>query len=200
MENFQFFCLLTEDDRNENDDWRLRYVFHRTSTGQRNKVRVKSLPKDDQWKYAPIEVKLKRQAKLKADGIDSSTPSSDPELLRKPSRVFTVYYSADRVGGFDKFETGKLVMVTDDSSKAMDIEKKGLKVAVAHMVPIDAFEKYWDYDKKEWVGFSKDIEVEKKFELIKFTDNDVYLVDFFKYKDQINFQMSSLDDTEGDSN
>lgn len=189
MNNFQFFYLLAEESRNENDDWRQRYVWHRTSTGQRNKVKVKSLPKDEQWKYAPLEVKLKRQQKFGTkEKID--IPSSEPHITKDKRRIFTVYYSGDRPEGFDKFEEGKLVIGTDDSSKAMDIEQKGHKVAVAHGVPIDAFKKYYDYEKKEWINFSKDLDDEKKFELISWTDNDIYGIDFFNFKDQIDFQLS----------
>jgi len=192
MNDFQFFCLLTEE-RNPNDDWRQRYVWHRTKSGQRNKIKVKSLPKEDQWKYAPLEVKIKRQQKLGGDrsNTDFNTPPSEPQVTQKPKRTFIVYYSADRPeGSYDKFTEGKLVMVTDDSAKAMDIEKQGHSVAVAHMVPIDAFKKYWDYENSEWVSFPKDMDDEKKFELINWTDNDVYLVDFFKFKDQIDFHLS----------
>lgn len=193
MEDFAFFSLLIEK-RNENDDWRMRYVFHRTATGQRNKVRVKSLPKEQQWKYAPLEVKIKRQQRLGPDAgrkQDFNTPPSEPQVTKKPTRTFIVYYSADRPeGSYDKFTDGKLVMVTDDSAKAFDIEKQGHKVAVAHQVPIDAFKKYWNYEKKDWVSFPENMDNEKKFELINWTDNDVYLVDFFKFKYQIDFHLS----------
>jgi len=193
MEDFAFFSLITEK-RNENDDWRLRYVYHRTKTGQRNKVRVKSLPKELQWRYAPLDVKIKRQQKLgpsQSANMNFNTPPSEPQVTKKSARTFIVYYSADRPeGSYDKFTDGKLVMVTDDSSKAFDIEKSGHKVAVAHLVPIDAFKKYWDYEQSKWVSFPGDIDNEKKFELINWTDNDVYLVDFFKYKDQIDFHLS----------
>jgi hypothetical protein len=187
MTEFQFFFLMTEK-RNQNDDWRSKMVWHRTSTGQRNKVKVKSLPKEDQYRYAPLEVKLRHIGNK--PGYKMDTPSSVPVLNKPQIRVFTVYYSADRPKSFDEFTDGKLVMVTDDSAKAIEIEKKGHKVAVAHSVPLDAFKKYWDYESTEWKAFSKDIKDEEKFELIKFTDNDVYLVDFFKFKDKIDFQLS----------
>ena len=188
--DFQSFYKINEE-RNENDDWRQKYVYHRTSTGKRNRVKVKSLPSEEQWKYAPLNIRLKRRNKF------SKTSMSQPEhgggVLTKGSRVFTVYYSADRPESFDKFYDGKLVVVTDDSAKAIEIEERGYKIAVAHNVPLDAFIKYWDYRKKDWVYFPKNMDNEKKFEKIKWTDNDVYLCDFFKYKDQIDFQLSDLD-------
>lgn len=187
--NFQFFYLLTEQ-RNENDDWRQKYVYHRTPSGQRNKVKVKSLPSDEQWKYAPLEVKMKRKQK------DPHTKTDVPKPQTEEKRVFTFYYSADRPKSFDEFDEGKLVVATDDSAKAIEIEKAGHKVAVAHQVPLDAIKRFWNYEDKEWEKFPKGIEDEKKFELIKFSDNDVYLVDFAKYKDQISFQLS---DPEGNS-
>jgi len=180
--NFQFFYLLTEQ-RNENDDWRQRYIYHRTSTGQRNKIKVKSLPADDQWKYAPLSVKMKRKQK----DPHAQTEIPKQKLERK---VITLYYSADRPKTFDEFEEGKLVVSTDDSLKAMEIEKAGHEVAVAHQVPVEAIRKYWNYEKKDWESFPKDVDEKQKYELIKFADDDVYLVDFFKFKDQIDFQLS----------
>lgn len=181
--NFQFFYLLMEQ-RNPNDDWRQKYVWHKTSTGQRNKVKVKSLPADEQWKYAPLEVKMKRKQKDPHAQTELPKPK-DPER-----KVFTLYYSADRPKGFDEFKKGMLVVVTDDSSKAIEIEKQGHKIAVAHQVPLDAIKKFWNYEKNDWENFPKEIEDDKKYELIKFSDNDVYLADFFKFKDEIDFQLS----------
>jgi hypothetical protein len=178
--NFKFFYLLTEQSP---DDWRQKMVWHRTSTGQRNKVKVKSLPPDEQWKYAPLEVKMKRKQK---------DPHAQTEIPKekKQKRVFTVYYSADRPKGYDEFEEGKLVVVTDDSAKAIEIEKKGHEIAVAHQVPIDAIKKFWNYEDKKWQTFPEKISDDKKYELVKFSDDDVYLADFFKFKDEIDFQLS----------
>jgi len=193
MENFQFFYLMTEA-RNENDDWRQKLIWHRTSTGKRNRIKVKSLPADQQYKYAPKDIKDKRRKKM--SGINPNTPSSGGVIEQPVKRVFTVYYSADRPNGFNKFDDGKLVMVTDDSAMAISIEKKGHKVAIAHRVPLEAFTKFWNYETKNWESFDKDIEDEKKFELIKWTNLDIYLCDFFKYKEKIDFQLSDQNQEE----
>jgi len=182
---FEFFYLLTEEA--DPDDWRQKMVWHRTSTGQRNKIKVKSLPKDEQWKYAPLEVKLKR--KMKDPHAQTEIPQQKVER-----KVLTFYYSADRPNGYDKFEEGKLVVITDDSAKAIEIEKKGHSIAVAHQVPVEAIKRFWNYDTKEWESFPKDVSQDKKYELIKFSNNDVYLADFFKFKDQIDFQLSDPND------
>ncbi|MFW6172726.1 MAG: hypothetical protein ACOC5T_03180 [Elusimicrobiota bacterium] len=188
--DFQFFYLITEYDAEaENSDWRQKRVWHRTPSGQRNRVKVKSLPPDEQWKYAPLSVKLKRKQKDPHAQVDQ--PQAKPK-----TKSFTFYYSADRPKGFDEFDEGKLVVATDDSAKAIEIEKKGHKIAVAHQVPIDAIKKYWNYDKKEWKSFPKDISEDRKYELIKFSDDDVYLVDFAKFKDQIDFQLSDPEEKE----
>ena len=179
--NFQFFYLLTEIQNP--DDWRQKMIWHRTSTGQRNKVKVKSLPADQQWKYAPLEVKMKRKQK---------DPHAQTELPQQKveKKVLTLYYSADRPKAFDEFEESKLVVCTDDSLKAMEIEKANHEVAVAHQVPVEAIRKFWNYENKKWEKFPDDVDEKEKYELIKFSDDDVYLVDFFKFKDQIDFQLS----------
>ena len=185
MENFSFFCLLTEEPRNPNDDWRQKYVW---SPLTHRRVKVKSLPKDLQWRFAPFEIRLKRQQKI--IGSQPAQQNIAQTVNPSTSRVFTVYYSASRANGFDKFDQDKLVMVTDDSKKAIEIGESGLKVGVAHNVPIEAFKKYYNYATKNWESFSKDMDDEEKFELIKWTDQDVYLCDFFKYKAQIQFQLA----------
>jgi len=185
--NFEFFYLLTEIQNP--DDWRQKMVWHRTSTGQRNKIKVKSLPADEQWKYAPLEVKMKRKQKDPHAQVDQ--PQFKPER-----KTLKFYYSADRPKGFDQFDDGKLVVVTDDPAKAIEIEKKGHKIAVAHQVPIDAVKRFYNYEKKDWDDFEKDVSEDKKFELIKFSDDDVYLADFAKFKDEIDFQMSDPKDGE----
>lgn len=190
---------LAEDDRSENDNWRLKYVFHRTASGDRRKVRVKSLPKEQQWKYAPLSVQLKRKQKLSQTRFSNiDVTDSAQHGLPKETRTFIVYYSADRTDGFDKFTEGKLVMCTCQSSMALQIEKKTGSVGVAHQVPIDAFIKYWDYKKGKWVSFESGMEVEMKYEKIKFSDHEIFLCDFFKYQKQITFQLSDPNSEEND--
>jgi len=189
MDFFDHYVLTEEPDLSNTSDWRQRLVWHRTPTGQRNKVRVKSLPPEEQWKYAPMEIKIKR----KQTGRDIPR---EPKGPTKESRVFSIYFSADREGGFDEFTDGKLVVATDDSAKAIEIEKAGHQIAVAHAVPIDAFKKYYSYEEQKWIPFPKDLKDEKKFELIKFTDNDLYLVDLFTYKDQIDAGLSDHEEEE----
>jgi len=72
----------------------------------------------------------------------------------------------------------------------MEIEKANHEVAVAHQVPVEAIRKFWNYENKKWEKFPDDVDEKEKYELIKFSDDDVYLVDFFKFKDQIDFQLS----------
>jgi hypothetical protein len=185
--------LFTE--ASENGDWRSsRRVWHTTPTGRRTHVLIKSLPPSEQWRYAPVSVRLKHNEKL------APTKTSTPMVPEKQNRLFTLYYSAKRQDGFDKFSENKLTVATDDSSKAIEIEEQGHKIAAAHNVPISAFKKYWDYETKSWKDFPKDLDDERKFELIKFTDNDVYLVDFFSNKDKIEFVMSSKEEDEEPEN
>jgi hypothetical protein len=201
--NFSEYYLIEDCDKwylNElntptDGAWRSRYVWHTTPTGQRNRIQVASMPANKQWKYAPLAVKLK----LKKQGKDVNT--DNPSIV-KPSdetvRLFTLYYAGDRPESFDNFEEDKLVVATDDSNKAIEIEKLGHPIAVAKKVPLSAFKKYYDVDTKKWKNFPDDLEDENKFELIKFTDNDLYLVDFFGHKDEIIFSLSDPDIKEND--
>jgi hypothetical protein len=169
--DFKLHYILTEEpDISNKSDWRQRMVWHRTSTGQRNKVKVKSLPPEEQWKYAPLDIKLKRKAQKKDIQVEPKGPPVE-------KKVFNVYFDASARGGIKDFEEGKLVVSTDDSAKAIDIEENGHDVGVARAVPMEAFKYYYKYD-------------EEKFELIKFTDNDLYLVDLFPYKDKLQIQLS----------
>jgi hypothetical protein len=180
--NFLDEYLLTEEpDLSNTSDWRERKVYHRTPvTRQWKRVKIKSLPPSEQKRYAPLALKLKWK---KAGTYIPKNPNQGVPLTS--DRVFTVYYSGDRKGGYNVFEKGKFVVGTDDSAKAIQMEKDGHTVAIATGVPLDAFKKYYDYKNKKWVEFDRDMDSEKKYEMIEFTDNDLFLVDFFAYKDKM---------------
>ena len=180
--DFNSYYLLTELT-----DWRERRVLN-TKTG--NRVLVKSLPPSEQHRYKPFYLK-KKDADAGKEVKDEFKP------VREGPRIFDVYYSADvREGGYKAFQEGKYVVATDDSAKAIEIEEAGHKIAVAHKVPIDAFKKYYDYETQKFITFPKDMNSEKKFELIEYRDNDVYLVDFYTFRNDIEFNLSNPEDKE----
>lgn len=193
MKFLEYYLFQEEPEISNTSDWREKYVYHRTPvTKQWKKVKVKSLPASEQWRYAPPDVKIQR--KKAGHYVSAQSVGGEPELTSK--HIFDLYYSGNRKGGYNNFDNGKLVVATDDSAKAIEIEKSGQIVAVAHMVPLEAFKKFYSYEDEDWKDFPKDINDEQKFEMIEFTDNDVYLVDFTTYKDQIEFSLSEDPDDE----
>ena len=175
MDFLEYYLLSERRAPGSIKNWRDNYVYHTTPvTKQRNKVKIASLSAKDQLKFMPLDLKLK----MKRAGKDIDIGDEKPGMPEMESHIFTLYYSASRPEGYDKFTSGKLTPATDDSSKAIEIEKSGLKVGVAHKVPLSSFKKYFDYDDNDWKSFPSDISDEEKFELIKFTDGDLYLVDF----------------------
>lgn len=189
---FSEFYLFTEGGPADQSDWRSRKVYHTTKTGKRNKVMIRSLPADEQWKYAPLDVKMRRGSrKGSKNREDAIEKSKNAPAINSGSTTMTVYYSADRGDSFDKFEKNMLVVGTDDPAKANEIEDAGHSIAIADGVPLDAFKKYYDYEEKKWNKFPEDISDTQKHELINFSDNDVYLLDFYKYGDQITFSLSN---------
>lgn len=189
---FDIYYYFTEEPGPTKDysDWQYKRVWHRTPSGQRRKVFVKSLSSKEQWRYMPYDLKLKRMKQGQYMAPKSTS------LPQEEKRIFDVYFSADRKGGHTEFEEGKFVVGTDDSAKAIEIEKAGHKIAVAHGVPLNAFKKYYVYDDKKWKKFPEDLDDEKKFELIAYTDNDLYLVDLFSIQDNIQIELSDPVDRE----
>lgn len=182
--------------------WRERRVWHKTKSGKMNFVKIKSLAPEEQLKYKPLDLvnrgkkskKLNTQIKIKSDSLKllpTGTKQTDIQ-----GEVFNFYYGVKDISKYKDFEKDNLVVATLDPSVAVDMEEEGLNIVFAINVPVDAVKEYMDED-----GNWRKIEIDdknKKAEFIKFSENDYFKVDFFTYKDVINFELQS--DESNDSN
>jgi hypothetical protein len=188
--------------------WRERRIWHVTKSGARHFVKIKSLPPEEQIKYKPIELinKDKRAEKLnkrlKSSAAVKPVASASQQTQQLPpeqpkqeveGEVFDFYFGIKNPSKYDKLEEGELVEATLDSSKAIDMEDdEGLHIVFARNVPIDAVKEYLD-EEGNWKKIDID-DKDKKAEFIKFSDNDFFKLDLYKYKDLVNLELQTDDE------
>lgn len=187
------FAVFYEQER---EDWRERRVWHTTLTDQKNHVKIKSLPADEQEKYRPALLKTYVKNKKKSAGSKKPEEKKpevaaidvlDPDLL-------DFYYIVDSPEDYDKVEEGKLIKATDLSSKAIEWSGDDKHIVKVLNVPIKAVVLYKN-DEDEMVHFPEDMEPHDKYEFIKFQENDEFLLNLFPFLEQITIKLS---DKEGE--
>lgn len=169
-------------------DWKERIVTHRTPTGRMTRVKVKSLPPEEQLKYNPNRFKRTkadtRMGKLQFDKLKKKT-------IKEP-RIFDVYIGLSNVDNIDNVEEGNLILATTDPLYVMNYFDDGLDIIKLRNVPVMAVKKYLESD-VESIDFLDDFEFldvgikteEELYELVKFSDSKIFLLDVVPYMDTI---------------
>jgi len=180
-------------------NWRQKRVIHRTPGGKMTRVKISSLPAEEQQKYNPNRYK-------RLGGDMSLTPSQYEELQKmniNPKHIFDMYTGVDEQDelDFEGMEEDEIpsVIMTNDASIVKDLFGDKEIVTVKN-VPINAiteiaeytgdedldsleFSKFGDADDEEDEDDEDNEDTE--FEEIKFGDSNVYKVDLGPYKDII---------------
>lgn len=186
------------------DDWRDRIVTHRTPTGRITRVKVKSLPPKEQLKYNPNRFKrTKADTKMTKGDFDKLKP------VDEKVRTMDVYMASRDLDVIEDIRNnvreGKLIMATTDSKNVIDLFNDELDVVKMLKVPVTAIKKYLDTD-IESVESVEDLEFkdagtedeEKLYELSKFTDATIFLLDLYPYLNDIEIKIDKQDDDEDD--
>lgn len=165
-----------EEGITKRKDWRDRYVYHTTPTGQRNRVKIRSLEPPEQEKYRPPQ--------FKKGGGDLDGQAS-PTKKTESSYTYDFYIGIESDEALDNLEEGTLVKATNDSAKAIDFEDLNLKVVKIFDVPVNAVVKYKS-DEDEWKAFDEEMSEKDKYNYIKFEDqNKMFLLNLEPYLDVI---------------
>lgn len=182
-------------------DWREKIVTHRTPTGRITRVKVKSLSPEEQLKYNPNRFK---RTKTDTRMTKSDFDDFKKDVIKEP-RIFDVYIGLSDVKKFDDIEEGKLILATTDPLYVMNYFDDDLDIIKLRNVPVMAVKKYLDGD-IESIDFLDDFEFlevdtedeEKLYELIKFSDNKIFLLDIIPYLDMIEVIEDKADNKEDD--
>jgi len=186
------------------DTWRDRIVTHKTPTGRTSRVKVGSLSPEEQLKYNPNRFKrTKADTKMTKDEFDKIRP------VDEKIRTMDVYISAKNLDVIEdihkNIEEGKLILGTTDSKNVIDLFDGDLNVVKLLNVPVTAIKKYMvgrveDVESIEDFEFEDagDADEEKLYEISKFTDSTIFLLDLYPYLDDVGIAIDTADDDSDD--
>lgn len=171
-------------------NWRERRIVHRTPGGKLTRVKISSLPADEQQKYNPN--------RYKRLGADKEMSPDDFDDLQKrdieAGHIFDFYIQLKDSSELDDIEEGTLVLATSDSNKVMELFDDDMKIIKLKNVPMDAVKKVilppenetsLDFKTMDGIDFDDidELEGKERYEKIKFNDDEVYLLDIAPYMD-----------------
>lgn len=176
-------------------DWRSRRVVHKTPGGKMTRVKISSLPAEDQQRYNP-----NRFDKMSGMKMTDKEAAELRRLNLDGVRSFNFYIGLEDIDALDDIKEGDLTLATNDSSTVVDLFDDDLNVVNLKNVPIEAIKVFGspkenkngslDYSDIEFEEFG-DIDDDRKFENIKFGKSNIYGLDITPYMDGIEV---SIDD------
>lgn len=187
-------------------NWRERRIVHRTPGGKLTRVKISSLPADEQQKYNPN--------RYKRTGADKEMGPDDFDALQKreieAGHIFDFYIQLKDPSELDDIEEGTLVLATSDSKKVMELFDDDMKIIKLKNVPMDAVKKVilppeneadLDFKNLEGIEFEDidNLEGRERYEKIKFNEEQVYLVDVAPYMDYMEVVIDEPTEKESDS-
>jgi len=168
-------------------NWRERRIVHRTPGGKLTRVKISSLPADEQQKYNPNRYKR---------GADTKMGPDDYWQLQKrevdAGHIFDFYIQLEDVSELDTIEDGALTLATTDSTIVRDLFDDDMKVIKLKNVPMDAVKKVVqsseddepiDLENIDTIQFEDlgDLEGMERYEKIKFNNTALYQLDIAPY-------------------
>lgn len=186
------------------DTWRDKIVTHRTPTGRMTRVKVRSLPPEEQLKYNPNRFKrTKADTKMTKDEFDK-LQDVDGKV-----RTMDIYIASKDLDVIDdirnNIKEGKLVLATTDSKNVIDLFDDDLDVVKLLRVPVTSIKKYMDGSVENVESIEdykfKDVETddeEELYEISKFKDSTIFLLDLYPYLFDVEIKLDRHDDDEDD--
>lgn len=188
--------------------WRERKIVHRTPGGKMTRVKISSLPADEQQKYNPNRYKR---------GADTKMGPDDYADLQKKDvdagHIFDFYVQLGSIAELDDIEEGALLLATTDSKKVDDFFDDDMSVVKLNNVPMDAVKKVvipsedgepLDLENSDSIPFEEvgELEGQERYEKIKFNDEQLYQLDIVPYLEYVDVVLDEPDseDEEEDVN
>jgi len=171
--------------------WRERKIVHRTPGGKMTRVKISSLPADEQQKYNPNRYKRGADTKMSADDY-ADLQKKDVDA----GHIFDFYIQLGDIAELDDVEEGSLLLATTDSKKVQELFDKDMKIVKLKTVPMDAVKKVvvpsedgapLDLEKSDNIEFEDidELEGRERYEKIKFNDEGLYQIDIAPYLEYI---------------
>lgn len=185
-------------------NWRERRIVHRTPGGKMTRVKISSLPADEQQKYNP-----NRYKRLGAD--KEMSPDDYAELQKREvdaGHIFDFYIQMSDKSELDDIEEGTLILATTDGGKVEDLFDDDKQIIKLKNVPMDAVKKvvikpededinYEDLSNVEFEDVGE-LEGTERYEKIKFNDGDLYQLDVAPFIEFIEVKVDDPDTVENE--
>ncbi len=181
-------------------NWRERKIVHRTPGGKMTRVKIGSLPADEQQKYNPNRYKR---------GADKLMGKDDYEDLQKrevdAGHIFDFYVQVKDVSELDDIEDGTLLLTTTNSKVVNDLFDDDMSIVKLKNVPMDAVKKVVipkengepiDLAKSDDLSFEDidELEGKERYEKIKFNDDQLYQIDIAPYLEYVEVVLDEPDE------
>jgi len=164
-------------------NWRERRIVHRTPGGKLTRVKISSLPADEQQKYNPNRYKRGADKKM--------SPDDYWNLQRREvdaGHIFDFYIQLKDLAELEGIEEGTLILATTDSRKVHELFDDDMKVIKLKNVPMDAVKKVsipqengeiLDLESMDNISFENIDELAgtDRYEKIKFNEDELYQLD-----------------------
>lgn len=183
------------------DDWRDKIVTHKTPTGRTSRVKVGSLPPEEQLKYNPNRFKRgKKDTRMTKGDYDDTQKQTDKKI-----RIFDVYLGTKNMDILD-IQEDSLVLATTDSELVINLFDDDLDVVSIKGLPVAAIKKYYDgdiedidsFEDSDFVSVEDEDNEEKLYELAKFSDAKIFLIDLYPYLESLDIKIDTASDDEDD--
>lgn len=181
------------DMLNEAKDWRDQRVWHTTPTGRRNFVKIKSLPQDEQDRWAKIR-KPSSQTIYKDDVYVGNIKTQEPKDTMNPDfylNLFLLLPTEDYLENIEEND-GERILATNDGLTAMYFDDEYVIIKASN-VPLEAVQDVYEFgnngekeiedpdkflDDIEWMGL-EDEEMDPKefFNFIMYGNDQLLLLE-----------------------
>ena len=168
--------LMTEAEKS----WLDHKVWHTTGSGQKNLVKIKSLPPEERKKYDYI----KRRYQIDR-GIDDSGLTGDGLESVDIKKYLTLYVSFKNMDGIDGVNRSDLCIGTNNPIIAIDMDEE-YGIEQVHNIPVQAVMKYMeieDGEESDWISPPIEFDEEELYEFYSYGKDKKFILSLFDYKD-----------------
>ena len=186
-------------------NWRERKIVHRTPGGKMTRVKIGSLPADEQQKYNPNRYKRDADTKMGEEDF-RELQKRDVEL----GHIFDFYIQVDDVSDLDELDDDEMVLATTDSDIVRDYFDDDKIIIKLKNVPMDAVKKVAssDDDDDEPIDLENssnmefedidELEGNERYEKIKFNTDKIYQLEVKPYLEYIEVVVDSPESEDDD--
>jgi len=177
--------------------WRDRRIVHRTPGGKLTRVKIGSLPADEQQKYNPNRWK-------KDDGYLGNDEFRDMQLRDIDiGHIFDFYIQVDSVSELDELEDNELILATTDSYIVSDYFDTDKLIVKLKTVPMEAVVEVSCSDKDTPINLDNtdlmefedisELDENERYEKIKFNPDKIYRIDIKPFLEYIDIVIDDPD-------